>query len=62
MLKFDIDGCLTQMLHFWSNWLDRDNDSTQAMIQRVAFVLPLLHLKERGLDVQKENGLFAPKL
>lgn len=62
MLKFNIDGCLTVMLHFWKNWLDREIDSSTALAQRVAFVLPLLHLKERSLDVQKESGLFSQKI
>lgn len=32
------------------------------VVQRVSFLLPLLHLRERTIDIAKDSGVFAPKV
>jgi hypothetical protein len=59
-----LDGTMTVLYKFWKAWLDRNMEdaANHFMIQKIAYVLPLLYKKERSISLRRENRRFEPAL
>jgi hypothetical protein len=63
IIKFhQLDGTMTVLYKFWKAWLDRNTDDVAnlILIQRIAFLLPLIYLKERSISLGHFGGPFEP--